>query len=389
MDIKNSSGHMVSLLNEALPRRSGVPAQPSSSLSRHTSHISSSSESILPQTPSLVWSDSGESRATMPSPSTPTSHFNTNVNLHPKPPRNPTSFNQRPHINTDSSFYNSGMPGTLDPSYPATPQNAAVDFSFLQLQPQPQLQQQQPLQQQLPLQQQQPYFPEHDLRLPFEDQGFPPTTTAPKTSTKKNSYPCPVAKQYACQEYFTTSGHAARHAKKHTGKKDAICPECNKAFTRKDNMEQHRRTHSGVRVTSKPAPSASSGDDNRGRKQLKVQQQQRKARPTNIMTQATTTAELNNVLDPALRESPMSYNMFDDGGLLPPYPQQPLPYQLLSQRPGLHRSVNEDALGYQAAQANMVIDCPSPGFNNGSEMAISPSLAPALDALALAASRQQ
>ncbi|KAF2460825.1 hypothetical protein BDY21DRAFT_261597, partial [Lineolata rhizophorae] len=57
------------------------------------------------------------------------------------------------------------------------------------------------------------------------------------------SYPCPLAKQFGCSDFFTTSGHAARHAKKHTGKKDAFCPECGKAFTRKDNMEQHRRTH--------------------------------------------------------------------------------------------------------------------------------------------------
>jgi len=56
-----------------------------------------------------------------------------------------------------------------------------------------------------------------------------------------------MAKQFNCNDHFTTSGHAARHAKKHTGKKDAFCPECNKAFTRKDNMEQHRRTHQNGR----------------------------------------------------------------------------------------------------------------------------------------------
>lgn len=60
-----------------------------------------------------------------------------------------------------------------------------------------------------------------------------------------------MAKQFGCNDYFTTSGHAARHAKKHTGKKDAYCPECNKAFTRKDNMEQHRRTHQSGRNAAK------------------------------------------------------------------------------------------------------------------------------------------
>jgi hypothetical protein len=68
---------------------------------------------------------------------------------------------------------------------------------------------------------------------------------------KKNQYPCPMAKQYNCPDFFTTSGHAARHAKKHTGKKDAVCPECMKAFTRKDNMEQHRRTHQSDRDAKK------------------------------------------------------------------------------------------------------------------------------------------
>lgn len=65
---------------------------------------------------------------------------------------------------------------------------------------------------------------------------------APKPS-KKNKYPCPYAASHSCSATFTTSGHAARHGKKHTGEKSVHCPVCNKAFTRKDNMKQHRRTH--------------------------------------------------------------------------------------------------------------------------------------------------
>jgi len=83
----------------------------------------------------------------------------------------------------------------------------------------------------------------------FHGQSAEPQSSNPRS--KKNSYPCPLAKQFSCNDYFTTSGHAARHAKKHTGKKDSFCPECNKAFTRKDNMEQHRRTHQNGRNASK------------------------------------------------------------------------------------------------------------------------------------------
>ena len=73
------------------------------------------------------------------------------------------------------------------------------------------------------------------------------TTTAPTASAKrgvrKNKYPCPYAASHNCSSTFTTSGHAARHGKKHTGEKSVHCPICNKAFTRKDNMKQHIRTH--------------------------------------------------------------------------------------------------------------------------------------------------
>ncbi|KAJ5898327.1 hypothetical protein N7504_008615 [Penicillium tannophilum] len=60
---------------------------------------------------------------------------------------------------------------------------------------------------------------------------------------RKNKYPCPYASSHGCSATFTTSGHAARHGKKHTGEKSVHCPICNKAFTRKDNMKQHIRTH--------------------------------------------------------------------------------------------------------------------------------------------------
>ncbi len=59
-----------------------------------------------------------------------------------------------------------------------------------------------------------------------------------------------MLQSHHCQATFTTSGHAARHGKKHTGEKGVHCPVCNKAFTRKDNMKQHERTHKGQSTSS-------------------------------------------------------------------------------------------------------------------------------------------
>lgn len=70
--------------------------------------------------------------------------------------------------------------------------------------------------------------------------------------SKKTKYPCPYAASHSCTATFTTSGHAARHGKTHTGEKSVHCPVCNKAFTRKDNMKQHQRTHRTVDRESTP-----------------------------------------------------------------------------------------------------------------------------------------
>jgi hypothetical protein len=87
----------------------------------------------------------------------------------------------------------------------------------------------------------------------------PSSNSPPNTSSKKNKYPCPYATSHNCLATFTTSGHAARHGKKHTGEKGVHCPICNKAFTRKDNMKQHERTHKG-------SVSGSNSDDSVARK---------------------------------------------------------------------------------------------------------------------------
>ncbi|KAL8729314.1 MAG: hypothetical protein Q9166_004811 [cf. Caloplaca sp. 2 TL-2023] len=82
----------------------------------------------------------------------------------------------------------------------------------------------------------------------------PGTTSAPP----KKKFPCPHATRFSCSDTFTTSGHAARHGKKHTGEKSVVCPTCNKAFTRKDNMKQHERTHKNHPLTRHPVDDVTS-----------------------------------------------------------------------------------------------------------------------------------
>ncbi|KAF2862772.1 hypothetical protein K470DRAFT_268727 [Piedraia hortae CBS 480.64] len=200
MDGRNSSGKIVSLLNSdvAAPAPPLLPfALPPLLLRTPSTRASTPS----PHTPSLACSDSCDSPF---SPQTP-----------------------RDSIMDPRDYY-----------YHQQPQ-----------QPQPQSQPQQPTYQP-------PHYPPHAhpaYAPPPVAIPAPPSGSA--KPARKSHYPCPMAKQFGCTDFFTTSGHAARHAKKHTGKKDAFCPECSKAFTRKDNMEQHRRTHQTGRASSRPAES--------------------------------------------------------------------------------------------------------------------------------------
>ncbi|KAK4694214.1 hypothetical protein P7C71_g3332, partial [Lecanoromycetidae sp. Uapishka_2] len=111
--------------------------------------------------------------------------------------------------------------------------------------------------------------------LPPISQAPPSATTKPEPSTpssataannktpvSKKKYPCPHAKTFSCTDTFTTSGHAARHGKKHTGEKNIHCPTCGKAFTRKDNMKQHERTHKGGSRSGSAAASPVIGSKN-------------------------------------------------------------------------------------------------------------------------------
>lgn len=207
MDGKNSSGRRVSLLNDHCDAPPQLIRLPSISPSLRSRTSSYSSPLGSPPTPRLVRSDSSDS-ITMQTPSPITPDF---------------AFETMSHGLGSPDFpQHTFFPQQKDYSYPQMPQSGPLPYH--------------------PAAQQASY-----MKPQYAQEVQPPANMRPK----KNSYPCPMAKQYQCSDYFTTSGHAARHAKKHTGKKDAFCPECNKAFTRKDNMEQHRRTHQGGRTNAK------------------------------------------------------------------------------------------------------------------------------------------
>ena len=382
MDVKNSQGRTVSLLNDELPRLSNLPAltssssatttkQPTTSTNPHSTsnpsryspptlqhHYSSDSSSssasarssysslqaFSPSSnpPSLSRSTSSDDshNGQSPSPLTPPSvgfdnlrelrknlprKFSSTLEGLPSlstlreqqkipPTRSSMDFTNQNPLGNDFTFASTGAP-MFDPMVTAPlPQAPVTSAGFDQT-----------IAQQIP-------------NVTPTQQVFPTPITTPKSSAKKNQYPCPLSKQYNCGEFFTTSGHAARHAKKHTGKKDAICPDCGKGFTRKDNMEQHRRTHSGGRnksnstnsessTNSKPAPSK---DSEETKARQKVRQQQRKSRPSSISTAAPPTTQITppamslsmqqpmpittqtvlppqgDMLDPALRENSMN-----------------------------------------------------------------------------------
>ncbi|KAF2856002.1 hypothetical protein T440DRAFT_463347 [Plenodomus tracheiphilus IPT5] len=227
---KNSTGRRVSLLNDGPappPQLARLPSITPSLQSRTSSYTTSPIGS--PLTPRLVRSDSSESTSmATPSPITPDFTFDL-----------PAQGLHSPVFSHNGFF---PQQKDLDSAYPSISQGSgplpyhAGNVSQSAYFPQ----------QQQPQHQHQPQ--------PLDEQHAAAAAAAAASSSqrpKKNSYPCPMAKQFGCNDYFTTSGHAARHAKKHTGKKDAYCPECNKAFTRKDNMEQHRRTHQSGRNAAK------------------------------------------------------------------------------------------------------------------------------------------
>lgn len=313
MDGKNSAGRRISLLNEdcAAPANH-LPSLEPGLRSRTSSYTSS--PCLSPQTPQLLRSDSTDSTAmSPPSPGTPNYDFDSQSPHSQMAPyyggftQEPTGYKQEPMMYS---------PPMMAPGFPH-PQQTHI---------------------------QNPY-----MRAPGpERQPMPPA----QPRTKKNQYLCPLAAQFGCKDYFTTSGHAARHAKKHTGKKDAICPDCKKAFTRKDNMEQHRRTHA---TGGRQGRNAAKADDD-GR----VKKSKAASRPKPSPIQAH--SHVASLVDPNLPISPSS--------------------SFSSAAP----SVQAIGSGYMSPQYSNGMTFPPP-----EPFMISPTSPPtlSLDALALAASQRR
>jgi len=443
MDGRNSTGSKVSLLNDSsdvaplatkasqhqLPPLAAAHYHSHHNTNTHHSHnhhhhhhhssrahsrassSCTSSPSFSPQTPPLVRSDSSDSRVFgTPSPLTPAHH---------------SSFDRQRHSEHDRQqqyFIVQHRYGKMDD--PAMSMYPPPDASNLAMPSAYAMPSQIPAQAAPPVQQ-----PMHNMQQQTYRSSTSPSSEPSRVSTvsaasnsarpaapKKNQYPCPLSKQFNCADYFTTSGHAARHAKKHTGKKDAFCPECNKAFTRKDNMEQHRRTHQNGRGASR---TSGSSDDKikkpaskpAPRKSLKVEpaleaaveqqlaeqqlDQQQQPRPQMPMAQAQMQPQPQTLqqaqsqhpnTDPAILIPPVGgpyfLNNVDSGPIhslpMPPVNEGP-------GRPPLQRNTyGATSLDYFPPPAQMVNELdslnfsyPSPGLSNG------------LNSLALAASEHR
>lgn len=135
----------------------------------------------------------------------------------------------------------------------------------------------------------------------------PANSNAAPPTGKKNKYPCPYSMSHNCSATFTTSGHAARHGKKHTGEKGVHCPICNKAFTRKDNMKQHERTHKnhpGNDSSLRRSKAAASRDSQRN-KQLKKEESDATS-STDLLSSSSSTFKRSPVSDQTSIEPPPS-----------------------------------------------------------------------------------
>lgn len=251
MNGRNSSGLAVSLLNDG-PRRPGAqPSQKSYGTSSSSSRDSISSSAMsasssssraqtaprrgFPPAPGLMRSGSWSSQKTndSPSPKTPAYAY---CEPRQKQPQHTSYF-----LVQVAAQGGDMLPKNADGGLP---KNAVVDLSRLPS----------------PATQGAVGGIEHssssnECLTDAQHQAATPTGTSWIPIVKH--FPCQLAAEYGCTETFTTSGHASRHAKKHTGEKGVPCPKCPKRFARKDNMKQHLKTHENGRAHARCGTSGS------------------------------------------------------------------------------------------------------------------------------------
>ena len=255
MEVINASGRKVSLLNDEPPaytssypqpplsdhsRKSSYSTQMSRDESESSQHSSLASPSYSPRpTPQLLRFHSASSQETLltPSPMTPNYPFDPLDQSKIVHQRDPYNRSMGPYYTAQTQdgmqqpYYH--VPNRTDhiigDIYPPLETSVQTQFAYAT----PELSA--------------PISPSSSIQAPgtatssASQTASTSNTNTPKIGKKK--YPCPHATRYQCYDTFTTSGHAARHGKKHTGEKNIRCPTCDKAFTRKDNMKQHERTH--------------------------------------------------------------------------------------------------------------------------------------------------
>ncbi|MCJ1223593.1 hypothetical protein MMC12_000236 [Toensbergia leucococca] len=233
--VLHSSHHPRPGHSTSTPKKSSSPSQ----------YEIKSSPVISTETPQLVrvGSVSSQGSPATPSPMTPTYHFDPFEQV-----KNATAYD--PYFRTNRSTYPT-IPQTQDPQQPYFHYPSNNDAHMEELYSESN---KHPSQSEFTYNHSEPTTPlstQSNIPAPVIAPPNPNPASnstahnATTSKTIKKKYPCPHAVRHSCTDTFTTSGHAARHGKKHTGEKNIRCPTCNKAFTRKDNMKQHERTHKG------------------------------------------------------------------------------------------------------------------------------------------------
>ena len=380
MDVRNSTGRVFSILNDNdspsfVFRHNRQPSPPPSQTAKlqpalqarqerpsylrgaqYTKRQSSFSSVGSAASPPLFRHDSSSSKCSngsmdsSPSPITPAYNYNDPAFLpygdlirqdFLPSPSSITPFMEQQlmiapsipdHISQFSAKTMGGLPSVAPSQYPLLP------VASLEQQQQAQQPQQQA---QLQPQQSQILTPAPSLQSASNSTPAStkpsPTDASNGSNTKKNKYPCPYAASHNCSATFTTSGHAARHGKKHTGEKGVHCPICNKAFTRKDNMKQHERTHKG-------SGSGSTSDEQPARKsKAAITKEAQQTKPMQSESQSndlTRTASL--VHSPLSEVTSLAPSIMDTPIALeePVLYQVPVPQNMISAEPSVSASMS-------------------------------------------------